>query len=238
MLLAAALRVQFTPTLLFLNEQGKVILRLNGYYPPEKFRGALQYAGLRKEQDMGFTEYLRATAQEQAGQGLIKEDFFSASRDLRALMQQSSRPLAIYFQARECDDCARLHDKVLSDAPTRALVEAMDNVLLDINSDQMIVTPDGREMSQRAYANELNVQYTPSIVLLNPAGKEVHRIEGFFKTFHVQSSFAYVLGDGYRQQPSFQRYIAARGDKIREQGYTVDIYGYRSFHPVEMKMLD
>ena len=187
---------------------------------------------------MGFTEYLRSASAKQAGDGLIDEDFFTNTRDLRALVKQSSRPLAIYFQARACDDCARLHEEVLTDPPTRALVEAMDNVLLDINSDQLIVSPDGREMSQRAYADELNIQYTPSIVLLDRDGNEAHRIEGFFKTFHVQSSLAYVLGDGYRQQPSFQRYISARGDKIREQGYTVDIFGYRSFHPVDMKMLD
>jgi thioredoxin-related protein len=36
---AAALKVQYTPTLVFLDENGKVALRLNGYYPPaEAFR--------------------------------------------------------------------------------------------------------------------------------------------------------------------------------------------------------
>ena len=34
---AAAMRVQFTPTLLFFNEQGEVVLRLNGYIPPQSF---------------------------------------------------------------------------------------------------------------------------------------------------------------------------------------------------------
>ncbi|MBI4207343.1 MAG: thioredoxin fold domain-containing protein, partial [Betaproteobacteria bacterium] len=34
---AALLKVQFTPTLLFFDEKGNVVLRLNGYYPPHKF---------------------------------------------------------------------------------------------------------------------------------------------------------------------------------------------------------
>ena len=38
---AAALKVQYTPTLIFLDESGKVALRLNGYYPPDDFRAAL-----------------------------------------------------------------------------------------------------------------------------------------------------------------------------------------------------
>ena len=39
---AAALKVQYTPTLVFLDEQGQVALRLNGYYPPQDFRAALR----------------------------------------------------------------------------------------------------------------------------------------------------------------------------------------------------
>lgn len=33
---AALLKVQFTPTLVFFDEKGRVALRLNGYYPPHK----------------------------------------------------------------------------------------------------------------------------------------------------------------------------------------------------------
>ena len=40
---AKQLRVMFTPTLLFLDEQGRIVLRLNGYYPPHKFNAALDY---------------------------------------------------------------------------------------------------------------------------------------------------------------------------------------------------
>src|SRR5262245_26668219 len=35
--LAAHLKIQFTPTIVFLDEKGGVALRLNGYYPPDKF---------------------------------------------------------------------------------------------------------------------------------------------------------------------------------------------------------
>ena len=41
---AKALRVQFTPTLLMLDEKGGTALRLNGYIPPHQFHAALDYA--------------------------------------------------------------------------------------------------------------------------------------------------------------------------------------------------
>ena len=37
------MRVQFTPTLLFFDEKGSVVARLNGYYPPHRFEAALDY---------------------------------------------------------------------------------------------------------------------------------------------------------------------------------------------------
>ena len=38
---AAHLKVQFTPTLLFLDERGGIVARLNGYYPPHRLEPAL-----------------------------------------------------------------------------------------------------------------------------------------------------------------------------------------------------
>ena len=36
-------KVMYTPTLLYLDEKGKIILRVNGYYKPHKFNTALDY---------------------------------------------------------------------------------------------------------------------------------------------------------------------------------------------------
>jgi thioredoxin-related protein len=41
---AAALKVQFTPTLVFFDEKGAVAHRINGYLPPEEFYAALERA--------------------------------------------------------------------------------------------------------------------------------------------------------------------------------------------------
>ena len=235
--LAAALKVQFTPTLLFLNEQGQVILRLNGYQSPQKLRKALTYVAQKQEGDLSFTQYM-LQGQGKVSSDLVAEDFFLQQDNLQAQVNTSSRPLALFFEAAGCEDCQTLHQKVLTDAPTRALVLSMDNIQLDVNSGALITTPEGQQMSHKDYAEQLKISYTPTIVMFDDEGKEVHRLEGFFKTFHVQSSLAYVLDKGYIRQPSFQRYISARAEKIREQGYDVDIWGYKSFHPADIQITD
>ena len=229
---AEALKVQYTPTLLFLNEQGQTILRLNGYYPPEKFSKALQYAGLKHEKQSSFNEFMLSDQKGSGGQ-LIAEDFFEKSQNLKGLLQQSDKPLALYFESTECADCKTMHERILTDMPTRALAESMHSVQLDVNSDSKLVTPDGREISQQAYAKELNIGYTPSVILLDAKGQVVHRIDGFLKTFHFQSSLAYVLEQGYIEQPSFQRYLSSRGEKLREQGFDTNIWGYSSAYPAK-----
>jgi len=227
---AGALKVQFTPTVIFLNEQGKVALRLNGYYPPQKFRLALRYVAEKQESKQSFNEFVRANTKAVSG-SLLDEDFLLKISDLQSLLKNSDNYLAVYFESAGCEECEIMHRRVLSDEPTRKLVKQMDSVQLDIYSDKQIVTPSGLQLSQADYAQQLNIGYSPSVVFYSPQGKEVHRIEGFLKTFHFQSSLAYVLEQGYQTQPSFQRYISERGEKLREMGYDTDIWGYDSLHP-------
>ena len=153
---------------------------------------------------------------------------------MAAFLIQAEKPLAVYFESADCAECAILHSRVLSDLPTRQLVNEMNNVQLDIYSDAMLTTIEGERISHRDYAKKLNIGYTPSVVLFDKKGKEVHRVEGFLKTFHFQSSLAYVLEKAYLSQPNFQRYISTRGEELRALGFDTDIWGYESAYPADL----
>jgi len=226
---AAALKVQYTPTLIFLDEQGKVALRLNGYYPVERFRLALRYVAEKMERRESFTDYLLAGGNAPSG-NLIAEDFFRQGVDLFRLVGENDKPLAVFFESADCEPCRIMHERILTDGPTRELVMAVNNVQLDLHSNQQVTTPKGRQLGIRQWAAELGISFTPSVVFFDRQGEEVMRISAFMKTFHFQSVFAYVLEKAYLQQPSFQRYLSARGEKIREAGYDTDIWGYESLH--------
>jgi len=226
---AAALRVQYTPTLVFLDEQGKVVLRLNGYYPPKQFKTALNFVAEQGEKQGSYTDYVLSRQQATDGK-LIDEDFFIRSNRLDELINRSNGPLAVFFEAPDCAECRIMHQRILTDQPTRKLVKSMQNVQLNVHSRQAITTPQGETLSANEWARALGVDYTPSVVFFDESGTEVMRISAFVKTFHFQSVFAYVLEKAYLDQPSFQRYISLRGDKIREAGFDTDIWGYQSSH--------
>lgn len=218
---SAALKVQFTPTLLFFDEAGQVVLRLNGYVPPQRFRLALDYVAQRKEKELPFRDYVARAEPPGTGGELIAEPYFAKPPyDLRRL----KRPIAVFFEQKDCPACETLHRRVLPDRDLQAELEKLYAIQLDMWSDTPVITPRGERTTARAWAKALDVKYTPTIVLFDPKGKEIIRSEAFFKVFHTQGMFAYAASGAWRKEPNFQRYLSARAEALREQGKDVDIW--------------
>ena len=221
---ARALRVQFTPTLIFFNEQGKVVLRLNGYLPPDQFETALDYVSLKKEKQFDYRDFVKIHLPPPMQGELIAEDFFlPATHDLFT-NSQSKKPAAVFFEQKHCPDCEVMHATAMKDPKTRELLKQFNCIQLDMWSDTSFIAPEGVKTTARQWAKELGVHYAPSIIFFESSGREIIRVEASFKTFHIQSIFDYVLSDAYKSEPDFQRYISARAKRIRENGKDVDIW--------------
>lgn len=220
-----AMKVQFTPTLLFFNEKGETILRLNGYLPPEQFKIALNYL-VEKNDQLTFRDYVELNAPPMQSGKLNAESFFLAPPyNLSRKAAGNARPIAIFFEQKDCPNCDVLHRKVLPDAETRKLIAQFDAVQLDMwDKTTPVTTPEGKLSSARDWARQLDVKYAPTIVLFDSKGREIIRTEAFFKRFHMQSIFDYVQSGAYKQQPNFQRFLLKRSEQLREQGQDVDIW--------------
>jgi len=221
---AQVLRVQFTPTLIFFDEQGKVVLRLNGYVPPAQFRVALDYVTQRQDRHGSYRDYVAANRPPPSNDRLNHESFFKEAPHDLTRDPAAGRPLAVFFEQPDCPNCDTLHARVLTDPETRKLISGFDAVQLDMWSDSPIVTPTGEHLDATAWAQELGVIYAPTLVLFDAAGNEVIRSEAWFRIFHTQGVFDYVSSGGYREEPSFQRWLTERAERIRETGRDVNIW--------------
>jgi thioredoxin-related protein len=222
---AAHLKVQFTPTLLFFDENGNVVLRLNGYYPPHKFRAALEYVSSKMEHEIDFTDYLQRQARAPSGGRLHDEPFFlKPPFNLERSRQPGAKPLAVLFERTHCAECDEMHSRGFKDKDMLALVKMFDLAQLDVTGKRAVVTPDGRRLAEGQWAKQLRVTYTPTIVFFDPSGSEVFRIESYLKPFHLASSFDYVASGAYRTQPSFQRFIQARAETMRNRGHRIELW--------------
>ena len=225
---SAALKIQFTPSLLFFDEAGKTVLRLNGYVPPARMQAALDWVGGRHESRVAFRDFVaaREAPKKQASGEMIGEDFFlKNTTDLRR-RGKAARPLAVFFEQKDCPDCEVLHRRVLADPETRKIVAGFDNVQLDMWSRDLITTPEGRRMAVRDWVRQLGVNYAPGIVLFDHTGKEVIRWESSFRVFHTLGMFDYVASGEHLREPNFQRFLSAKTEHIRESGRDVNIWRY------------
>ena len=219
---AGALRVMFTPTLLFLDEQGDTVLRVNGYYAPHKFNAALDYARVHAGSGPGFREYLAGiTAVPASGRLHSDPDFLPATASLAE--RESGKPLLVFFEQKACAPCDELHTDILQRPGSREQLARLDAVLLDMWSNEPVRRPDGTTGSVAQWARELDVKYAPSLVFFDEDGKEVFRAEAYLRSFHIQSAMDYVASGAYLEQPSFQRFISARADALEAQGIHIDL---------------
>ena len=215
--------MQFTPTLLFLDEKGGVALRVNGYYPPPRFMAALDYAAQPRAGDVSFADFQKKYLPEARAAIPRDDSLFRKPPYVFDRRKPAAHPLAVFFEQPDCADCDEMHAAALKAEETRKLLARFDVYRLDVKSGTAVVAPDGARTTAEQWARDLKVLYTPGVILFDAAGREVLRIEAYVRMFHLQSALDYVASGAYLQEPNFQRYVQARADAMRDRGQRVDI---------------
>jgi len=216
------LRIQFTPTLLFLDEKGEAVLRLNGYYPPHKLDVALDYVAGRHEKEISAADYLRRAAPSAATGRLHREPGFLG--EPLELSFPRDRPLLVLFEQTQCLACDELHLDILQRPEVRGSLERLDVALVDMRSEEPVILPGGEPVPARQWASSLGIKYAPSLVFFDSQGAEVFRTEAYLRAFHVHGALDYVLSGAYREEPEFQRYLQTRRSEFEAQGIEVDLW--------------
>ncbi len=204
---ATELKVNFTPTLLFLDQQGRVVYRLTGYRPPYYFRAALEYVADGHYLKEGFRDYLaRAEAAEEYG-----NDALNASPLFRPPPYRLDRrrpdpkrvPLVVFFEAPRCHPCDVLHGGPMNNTAIAGRLRAFEAVQLDIRAETPVVTPQGVATTARQWARDLGIVYAPTLVFFDEDGREILRISSVIGFYRLNKVLDYILSRGYRDYPSY-----------------------------------
>jgi thioredoxin-related protein len=221
---AASMKVMYTPTMLFLDEQGRRVLRINGYYAPHRFMAALDYVAGKEERNLSFRDYL-ARIQPVASTGKLHRQpgYLQPPMDLRRTSATNTRHLLVLMEMKQCPPCDELHQEILPKPALQESLQGFDIALVDIWSNEALITPDGKRMKATQWAEHLGIQYAPSMLFFDASGKEVFRAEAYLRTFHTHAVIDYVNTGSYRDQPNFQRFVQARADEMQARGEEVDL---------------
>lgn len=214
--LAEATKVVATPTVVFLNAEGKVVLRLNGYRQPPAFRHALEYVQGRHYERQTLAQFVEQRSNETVYRFRTHPKYVEMTN-----FKGYARPLAVVFEDRDCTDCDEFHDKVFTHPEVRPELDEFTVVRLDAYSTSPIVDIQGRRTTPKDWAKRLNLVYRPGIVLFNE-GKERARMDGMLYRFHFKELLRYVSGRYYYQYPTKTQYNAARREELLKQGVVID----------------
>ena len=212
--IARSLGVQFTPTIIFFDANGKPVLRLNGYVSPTDMQVALNYVQNKTYESQTIFEYLAANQPRSANARLNTQPFIQDEKNLNV----KGRPRAVLFEQTSCPDCDTFHRCVLSLDSVRERFEPFHTVQLDMWSTSPVTTTSGEKKTARDYARDMKIMYAPSLVLFDSAGFEIIRVESQLRSFHTEAVLEYIADGIYKREPNFQRYIEERGDIIRAKG--------------------
>ena len=202
-------KTNFTPSLVFYDLDGKPVFRLRGYYPPYKFRAALQYVteGFYKEET--FSEYLERA---EPGKffmlaGLNEREFFlEPPYNLDRSGQPGEKPLAVFFEQGDCHACDLLHTGPLTQPEVLIEISKMESVQLNMWSDTPVVTPGGKETTARDWARELDLFYSPTIILFDNNGSEIMRIDSVVQYYRLWGVLDYINNKAYLTEPNYQNW--------------------------------
>lgn len=164
----------------------------------------------------------------------FRNTFLDLREDI-ADAKAENKQLVIFWEQRGCPYCREMHRVNLRIPEIADYIKAHFFVIqLNLWGDRKVTDVDGEVLAEKKLARKHRVQFTPTLqyfpkgldknIKKSARDVEVWRLMGYWKPFHFLNSFVYVQEKGYESQPSFQRWLSARGDKLRAEGKEVKLW--------------
>ncbi len=211
------LKVQYTPTIIFLDQDNNVVVRLNGYRSKENFKLILDFVKNKEYKNMTLTQYLEKVKTKTL-YTLKDNKLFTKVSDLSKI----NTPLAVIFEDGSCTQCDYLHNTTLKNKDVIEELSKFTVVRFDATSKEKIITPKGKMTTPEQWAKDMTLDYRPGIVLFNKK-EEIARIDALLYGFHFKEMFRYVSGEHYVYYPTFLDYLGPRQNELLNSGINIDI---------------
>ena len=214
--LSGILKVTGTPAILFLDENNKTVVRVNGYRAPERFRQILEFVATNSYRTTSLADYLDARLNKNVYK-LRDNPLFSRISDLSSV----EGPLMVIFEDGSCYDCDEFHDGILANPLVQKEIEPFTIVRLDADSQEKIKDIHGNETTPAELARKYEMIYRPGVLMFDE-GMLLRRTDSLLFPHHFKEFARYVAG-GFYKKLDWRTYSDRRTEELLEAGVTIDL---------------
>ena len=216
--LSEMLEVKYTPTIIFLGEDGKQVFRTNGYRNVAAFRQVLEYVASKSYKNTTLSSYIEAQKNTKQSYDFIDHSNLQVVHNF----QNFDKPVALLFEDKDCTACTDFHQNLINRADVVAELDKYLFVRFDAYSDQTIIDFNGKKTSPRQMIKDYDLNYRPGILLFDE-GENITKIDGKLYSFHFNTVLRYVSEKYYQSYLKYGDYLRARQAELLEQGIDINI---------------
>ncbi len=149
----------------------------------------------------------------------FKQSFLDLSEDLEDA-NANNKIIFLYFYQDGCPYCKKLLEVNFTD---KGIVNKMKQhyEILEINiwGDRPVTLMDGSEITEKEFARQVKVMFTPTLIALDPQGKPMLRMNGYYAVDKFTLVLDYLLlkkqqlVSGAKKIPTFKEYYQQQQTK-------------------------
>lgn len=214
---AIDLRIQYSPTILFLDKDKNVVLKLNGYRTPESFKTILEYIDGKHYKTKTLSEYLEIVK----NKSLKSETKNKTTKKMEDLSKIGS-PLAIIFEEKKAKSSKEFNQVLLKNKDVQKELSKFTVVRFDANSNEEFIGVDGVKTTPKGFLKSINLDYRPGVLLYNDK-KLISTMDALLYSFHFKELLRYVSEKEYKYFNTYLDYLAVRQKELTEAGVDIDL---------------
>lgn len=128
--------------------------------------------------------------------------FLDLQEDFAAAKKAGKKGLIVYFGQKDCGYCKALLD--INWGKEQAIVDYtrkhFDVVAIDIWGSREITNIDGKQMTERQFAEQEQTDFTPTLIFYTDDGNESLRLRGFHPPYQMQAAMEYLVEGFYKKE--------------------------------------
>jgi thioredoxin-related protein len=139
----------------------------------------------------------------------FKESFLDLEEDISDAAEKNKR-LVVYFWQEGCPYCSQLWEDNFSQKDIeKKFRENFEIIAINLWGDREVVTVKGNHFTEKAFAEALNIKYTPTLLFFDEKQKVTLRLNGYVppEDFRLALEYAALRDE---QKPNYAAFVAKK----------------------------